>query len=589
MGFVLNLDLKAKKSIIRFPVVSTWTFFGSLFLIGIFAYQDGNLVKSYESLILVLVLGVSWLIGCQFLSETLKHNFLNRFVFKGVVILALGVFYYYLEQHGESLPDQAYQRWFLLLLAGHLFIIFSPFVFLWDKNLFWNYLKSILLALIRSSIYTIVLYIGLALAVSALEFLFDVGFSDNIFAQILIFCLGIVNTFVYLHGFPKVNDLKKSIDFSKAIEVLVLYILMPLSLLYLAIVYAYAFKILVEWELPRGWVTYLISGLSILGFIIHIGIEPVRHKHDSKLIQKFFPYYFYAVLPLLPLLFIALYKRIADYNFTELRYLGLVLAVWIVGMLLYMIISKKKPLSIYAKTMFILILLCTFGPLSAFKVSMNAQLYELEKLMGKLNEKTKRTFTAEEYERFSSIVEFLEQRQDLKKAEGFFGFNPEDEFLAASGYQLPQLITDKLNIEITKPNLQPKNLFLFYNLDAFDANFSEEISTYTNFTILKLEKVLNQDKALQLSYTAQSTISLSYYGETLMETNLDSHLKAMASKYDNLSKATQDEFTFRFKNTKGDFLIIFEALNYAIIDNQSDIKAGKAMVFYRTYEALELP
>jgi hypothetical protein len=589
MAFISSLGESAKKSFFRFPIVTLWAVTGSVFLIVIFGSEDDKLIESFQSLIIVLTLGVSWLIGCQFLSETLKHNIINRYVFKALVVTGLAIFYFYLNGLGEDLPEQAYERWGLLMLAGHLFVIFSPFVFLWDKSLFWNYLRSVIIALIRSSIYAIILYIGLALAVSALEFLFDVDFNNNIYIQIFVFCLGIVNTFVYLHDFPIVSELNKSIDFNKAIEVLIIYILIPLSLLYIIIVYAYALKILIDWELPRGWVTYLISGLSLLAFVIHMAIEPIRHKHDSKLIQKFFPYYFYAILPLLPLLFIGLYRRISDYNFTELRYLGLVLAIWITGMLIYMLISNKKPLSIYAKTMFLLVLLCTFGPLSAYKISMQAQLNELDGIMENLKSKTESSFTAEEYQRFSSVVRYIGYRQNLEKTEAFFGFNPSEVFSETSTYGIPLKIAEKLKIDITAAQPKYKNAGLFYNLNAFENGFAEEITDYTNFTILNLEKTLDDGKALQLHYDSKNIISFRYYGEELMETDMTSQLIAMAEKYDNLSNASPDEFTFRFKNDKGDFLFIFEKLNYRYNNGNIEITNGKALVFYKTFSALELP
>ncbi len=588
MGFTINLWQSAKKSLLRFPVVSLWATFGSIFLISIYASNDWTFIRSFESLNMILALGVSWLIACQFLSETLKHNALSRFVFKGIVLVALGVFYIYLKTLGDDLPEQAYDRFVLLLLAGHLFVVFAPFVFLWDKSLFWNYLKSIFIAILRSGIYAIVLYIGLALAISALEFLFDVEFNDNIYLQTFIFCLGIVNTFVYLHDFPKVNDLEKSIDFNKAVEVLMLYILIPLSLLYLLIVYAYALKIIIDWQLPRGWVTYLISGLSILAFVIHIAIEPVRQKHDSKIIQKFFPYYFYAILPLLPLLFIALYQRITDYNFTELRYLGMVLAVWIAGMLIYMLVSSKKPLSLYAKTLFLLILLCTFGPLSAYKISMNAQLGELEELMQNLKTKTEKSFTAEEFERFSSIIRYIDQRHNLSQTQAYFGFNPDKAFSELTTFLMPKKIADTLQINIEKTDLRKDNPMRFYNLN-FKRDFAEEISNYNHFTLLKLERQSDENKALQLYLDDDNTISLRYYGEVLFETNMSSHLKAMAEKYDLLDKASQDEFTFRFKNDNGDFLVIFQNLNMEYLNENVRIKNANVMLFYRTYDMLELP
>jgi len=587
MAFLSNLSQSAKKSLQRFPLVSIIAIFGSLLLISILSVS--NDLSNFQPLLMVLTLSVSWLVGCQFLSESLKHNNLNRFVFKVVILLGLTLFYFYLSSLNQDLPQQAYDRWLLLLLAGHLFVVFSPFTFMWDKGLFWNYLKSMLLATIRSGIYAIVLYIGLALAIAAFDFLLNLDLGDNIYFQTFIFCLGIVNTFVYLHDFPKVEQLDKRINFTKPTEVLIVYILIPLSLLYILIVYTYAIKILIDWELPNGWVTYLISGLSLLAFLIHIGIEPVRHKHDSVLITKFFPYYFFAIIPLLPLLFIALIKRISDYNFTELRYLGVVLAIWITGILFYMLFSGKKRLSFYPKSIFILVLLCTFGPLSAFKISLQAQIDEFAEIMENLEAKDKQTFSLEEYDRFSSIVKYLDYRDRLQKTEAFLGFNPKELFSETSSYSMPKKIVNQLNIQVLDKVFKNSGSRFYYKLKNFEVDFAEEITTYTNFTILNLDKEIDETKGLQLFYDEKNVISFMNYGETLMEYDMNSHLNAMANKYDNINKASQDEFTFRFKNENGDFLIIFENLSFSNANKQVDINRGKAMLFYKTFSSLELP
>lgn len=590
MSFITQLSQKAISSFQRFPIVLLWVVMGSLYLIGIYGTDNFELIQQNEGLTLVFILGVSWLIGSQFLSEALNHNTLNRYVFKLFIVLSLGLFSYYI---GTEVSNTDYGRWGLLLLAGHVFVVFAPFVKVWHKHKFWNYLKSILLALVRSSLYALVLYIGLALAISALELLFDIDFNSYIYLQTFIFCLGIVNTFVYLSDFPELNKIDSQVNFNKASEVLILYILMPLSLLYILIVYCYAFKILIDWELPRGWVTYLISALSLLAFVIHIAIEPVRKTHKAKLIQKFFPYYFYSILPLIPLLFIALYKRITDYNFTELRYLGLVLAIWIVGMLGYMLISHKKALTIYAKSMFLLILLSTFGPLSAFKISINAQFSELKELMQGVEEKPDHTFTTNEFERFKSIIRYIANRDALDRTETYFGFNPELVFSETGSYRMPRKIVDSLQIKVINDKsaaaIEKAYTLKSYRINPYETNFTEEITDYTNFTLLEFEETKDDQKALQLHYSNDNIVSLRYYGESLFETDLTSHLKAKADKYDYLNQAKPDEFTFRLKNDRGDFLVIFQEFKYSYVKRTVEIKSGKAMLFYRTYEGLELP
>lgn len=590
MNFISTLSQNALSSFKRFPLALVWVTFGSVFLIGLYATDDYEVIRTYEALSLTLVVSVSWLIGTQFISEGLGHNSSSRIVFKSVCLLLIGLFYYYLEVLSEDISEIEYSRFFLLLLAGHVLVVFAAFIKTWNAEQFWNYLKSLAFALIRSALYALVLFIGLSIAIAAFDFLFDVKFNSYIYLQNLVFCLGIVNTFIFLNDFPKVNELDKSIEFNKAIKVLVVYILIPLSLLYIVIVYAYAIKILVEWELPRGWVTYLISALSILAFIIHMVIEPIREMHKSKLIKKFFPLYFYAILPLIPLLFIALFKRISDYNFTELRYFGLVLAIWITVMLFYMIFSKTKRLTVYPKLFFIFIMISTFGPLSAFKISINAQLSELEKIMAEMDKKEIKSFSKEEYDRFESIVKYLGYRDVLDKTEQIFGFNPEEVFSNSTTYKIPIKIIDNLNIDVTNIKISTnKNTYRNYSLGTFQLNFAEEITEYTHFTELKFTDAIDENMALQLVYDDANIISFRYYGEPLLQTDMTSHLKAMADKYDYLIDATQDEFTFRFKNENGDFLIIFSSIGYNYIDQNIFIKNGAAKVFYRTFEPLELP
>lgn len=587
MGFIGELGQNAMKAFSRFPVTLVWAVLGSCFLISIYSTDDYDIINQYNNLNLVLVLGISWLIAMQFISEALEHKFLVRSLLKISVIAGLTGFYFYLEQPRIDESMLGNGQWALLLLAGHVFVIFAPFINTWDKHRFWNYLKNIGVAIIRSAVYSLVLYLGLALATSALELLFDVNLNDYIYLQILIFCLGIVNTFIFLSDFVLVKDLQKSIDFHKTIEVLVKYILIPLSLLYLIIVYVYAFKILITWELPRGWVTYLISALSLLAFVIHMVIEPIRQTHPSKFIKRFFPFYFYAILPLLPLLFIALYKRIADYNFTELRYLGIVLAIWTTGMLVYMLVSKKKSLSLYAKSIFLLILLSSFGPLSAFKISINAQLGELGELLDSLKNKKEHTFSPEDYERFQSIITYLDNRNALDKTEAYFGFNPEEAFSETGSYYMPRKIADSLKITIEKSEII--NAFKNYNLISYKENFAEEITDYNYFTKLGLNSKVDDNRALQLHFDDNNVISFRYYGEILFATDMTSHLKTIGNKYDNLYDASQEDFTFRFKNDKGDFLLVFESLQFFYDNKVVDIDSGRAMLFYRTYEALELP
>ena len=94
-------------------------------------------------------------------------------------------------------------RYILYFLAGHLLIFVAPFLLKWNTPAFFNYLKSVFAAIARSFLFSLILYLGIVLALLALMFLFNVDFDNKRFLQVFIICLGIVNTSIYLSDFPK--------------------------------------------------------------------------------------------------------------------------------------------------------------------------------------------------------------------------------------------------------------------------------------------------------------------------------------------------------------------------------------------------
>jgi len=65
------------------------------------------------------------------------------------------------------------------------------------------------------------------------------------------------------------------------------FALIPLVLLYIIILYAYSFKIIFQWELPKGWVSYLVTALALLGFLVQVIINPIQNTVKSWMINQF--------------------------------------------------------------------------------------------------------------------------------------------------------------------------------------------------------------------------------------------------------------------------------------------------------------
>src|SRR5260221_11667566 len=114
-----------------------------------------------------------------------------------VVVLAL--IYYFLQPDHYSV--QALIRFFLYALGLHWLIACISFSGR-ENNGFWIFNKRLFLRLLTSVLYTLVLYLGLTLALLAIRNLFNVHVDDKLYAYIWFVLAGILNTWGFFAGFP---------------------------------------------------------------------------------------------------------------------------------------------------------------------------------------------------------------------------------------------------------------------------------------------------------------------------------------------------------------------------------------------------
>lgn len=451
---------QATTSFRRFPLTLTWAIVGSFFVLAVLNADDNKLFDEYLNILLTLILGISWLISAQFFTEQFKKP--KKLWWVKLLTLALLVLLYvslppYNQDYGNEVP---YIRYGLYLFAGHLAVLCAPFFMTWHDGAYFNYLKNILIALARSILFCGVLYLGLVFAMLAMEFLFDLDFNDALYAQLFVFCLGIVNTWVYLSDFPKNIQFDLKINFNTATSVFVKFILIPLAALYILILYAYTVKIIIRWELPEGSVSYLIVALSALLFIIQFILHPVKYTHKSGIIKGFSPFCYWLLFPLLPLLYIAIFRRVADYGITENRYFLILLACFITGAAFYLLFSRKKQLRYLPIYLIVFIFFASVGPWGAFSVSEKSQLAQMERLVEAFprngnvkqgqNLKTLDSviITHEQASRLGSITQYLFNRGKLSEAETFLGYDPISEFKIKNGYGISDSIIKKMGITV---------------------------------------------------------------------------------------------------------------------------------------------
>jgi hypothetical protein len=120
---------------------------------------------------------------------------------------------------------------FLLLLSGVLLAAtFLPFLGRpGEQNGFWQYNKMMFLRLAGAALYSMVLYIGLSLALVACETLLGFDFHEEIYLELWYWLIIVYSAWFFLAGIPEdVRSLQEAEDYPTGLRVFAQYVLIPL-------------------------------------------------------------------------------------------------------------------------------------------------------------------------------------------------------------------------------------------------------------------------------------------------------------------------------------------------------------------------
>lgn len=148
-------------------------------------------------------------------------------------------------------------------------------------------------------------------------------------------------------------------------------IVTPALLIYTAILYLYAAKILVTWTLPKGMVAGMVFTFSILAVVVK-ALQPylTRRRYDW-----FFGRFSLIALPLLALFWIGTARRIYEYGVTESRfYLVLCGAVMTLCLALFLSRRTGRYLTVSVTAFVLFAATAYIPPVSAERMSLRSQM-----------------------------------------------------------------------------------------------------------------------------------------------------------------------------------------------------------------------
>jgi hypothetical protein len=295
-------------------------------------------------------------------------------------------------------PDRKYEaiRYFQLSAAVHLLVAALPFLGQPETSAFWQYNRRLFLGILRASIFSHVLFIGLAVALAALDKLFGVDVPGEVYGRLGIVIAFVLNTAIFLSGVPLgLRALEGDTSYPRVLKVFAQYILTPLVFIYLILLLAYLVKIVAGGEWPSGWIGWLVTSVAIAGLLGFLLVHPLRNDAEEGWIRTYTRWVFIGLIPAAVMLLVAFWKRILPYGFTELRLLGVLLGLWLLVIAVGYTLRQGAGIRRIPVTLGALLLLTLYGPLSLTTLSVASQGRRLASLVtNREGEKTPREASA---------------------------------------------------------------------------------------------------------------------------------------------------------------------------------------------------
>ncbi|MGI6486515.1 MAG: DUF4153 domain-containing protein [Tepidanaerobacteraceae bacterium] len=166
------------------------------------------------------------------------------------MIAAAGLTLYFLF-YLHDLKTATMIRYIAFSIAFYLTFSFIPYFY--KRENYELYVITLLSRFFVTYIYSMVLYAGLAAILFTIDRLFSIKVSHKFYLDCLIIVGGIFAPAFFLADIPQIGEDMKPENYSKVLKVLILYIVMPILVIYTIILYAFFAKILITLEWPSRY------------------------------------------------------------------------------------------------------------------------------------------------------------------------------------------------------------------------------------------------------------------------------------------------------------------------------------------------
>jgi hypothetical protein len=372
----VTLAERAREVAVRFP----WTMAaGVLAAVATIIATTKSADQQWGRIAMVAALGVPLSLALTLLAEERGWSLGRRAAVNlaGVALLLA----FYMMWPG---PDRKYEaiRYFQLSAAAHLLVAAVPFLGQPETSAFWQYNRRLFLGILRAAVFSHVLFIGLTVALVALDKLFGVDVPGEVYSRLWITIAFVLNTAIFLSGVPLgLRALDADTTYPRVLKVFAQYILTPLVFIYLIILLAYLVKIVAGGEWPSGWIGWLVTSVAVAGLLGFLLVHPLRNDAAEGWIRTYTRWLFIGLIPAAAMLLVAFWKRILPYGLTEPRLLGVLLGFWLLIIAVTYSLRQESGIRRIPVTLAGLLLVTLYGPLSVTNLSVASQGGRLARLV----------------------------------------------------------------------------------------------------------------------------------------------------------------------------------------------------------------
>lgn len=534
-------------------------------------------------LVYPLFLATPLLIATQLTSEQ-KHWKPSLVIGINLLLSAILALYFFTIPNEPSSID--FYRFMLFMVACHFFVAYAPFLSKSQSNGFWQFNKTLFLQFLNASLYAITLYIGLLIAVKTVEYLFNITYLIKIESDLFVLIAVVFHSLFFLSKIPaNLHSLNDETNYPAGLKIFTQYVLLPLEVVYMVILYAYTVRILFKWKLPDGGVAYLVMAFSIAGILALLLLHPLRESVREKWVRLFSKRFYLALLPLIVLLFIGIFRRINDYGITENRYIIAVLAFWLAGTTIYFLVNKLADIRWIPVSLSAIALLLAIGPWNIFVVARHSQIRTFEKILqdnkmlnssGHISGKV--SVDLEDFRQLESIIQFFNTRKQKGLEKYFPGLKKKYKTDYQHYEEMRQILAGHV---VNKPD----NLGRYGNYANFSSRSPENenatlsISGFNQLAYFQLNQSTQlKSGPYKLDVSANGRfIHLYKNGSKLNTWDLSEKIRTLKSAYGhNFDSVPASEMMIRYTTADEDVAIAFSSINQG-----TDYYFGEGMLLIR--------